>query len=97
TGFLNQSELWKVYVPADAFVLPSTNGETWGLVTNEAMLFGLPVVVSKEAGCCEDLVVQSETGFSFSGGVEELAGAMLKLCSDPQRARIMGLRAQARV
>lgn len=90
TGFLNQTEMWKVYIPADAFVLPSTNGETWGLVTNEAMLFGLPVIVSDQVGCGHDLVIDGETGLRFSGEAEGLANAMELLMKDPEHARQMG-------
>ncbi len=97
TGFLNQTEMWKAYVPADAFVLPSTNGETWGLVTNEAMLFGLPVIVSDQVGCGPDLVVEGETGYVFSGGAEGLAAAMEKLIGNRERAPAMGAAGRRRV
>lgn len=90
TGFLNQSELWKAYVPADAFVLPSTSGETWGLVTNEAMLFGLPVIVSDQVGCGPDLVRERGTGFIFSGEADGLAQAMEKLLVQRAEAAAMG-------
>lgn len=90
TGFLNQSEMWKAYGPADAFVLPSTNGETWGLVTNEAMLFGLPVIVSDEVGSGPDLVIAGKTGYMFSGEAEGLAAAMEKLLENRERAQTMG-------
>ena len=56
TGFLNQSEISRAYVAADALALPSDTGETWGLVVNEAMASGLPCIVSKACGCAEDLV-----------------------------------------
>jgi len=56
TGFLNQSEISRAYVAADALVLPSDAGETWGLVVNEAMASGLPCIVSEACGCAEDLV-----------------------------------------
>lgn len=97
TGFLNQGELWKAYLAADAFVLPSNANETWGLVTNEAMLFGLPVLVSSQVGCCEDLVVEGETGFQFEPMPQALAAAMTKLIEDPVRARQMGLAGRLRV
>jgi glycosyltransferase involved in cell wall biosynthesis len=44
------------YALADAFVLPSW-WEEWGLVVNEAMASGLPVVVSETAGCAENLLL----------------------------------------
>lgn len=98
TGFLNQSELWKAYVPADAFVLPSTNRETWGLVTNEAMLFGLPVIVSDQVGCGPDLVGEGDTGYVFSGEAAGLADAMERLCVQGHaRMREMGAHGRLRV
>jgi glycosyltransferase involved in cell wall biosynthesis len=59
-GFVNQTELPKYYAAADVFVLTSI--ETWGLVANEALLAGLPLAVSVDAGCVRDLVVDGVTG-----------------------------------
>lgn len=64
-GFKNQSELPLHYLSADALVLPSNAGETWGLVVNEAMACGLPAIVSDAVGCVPDLIDEHETGFSF--------------------------------
>jgi glycosyltransferase involved in cell wall biosynthesis len=50
---------------ADVFVLPSTVGETWGLVVNEAMNFELPLIVSDMVGCADDLVENGKNGFTF--------------------------------
>lgn len=55
-GFRQIEENPVFYALADAFVLPSL-WEEWGLVVNEAMASGLPVVVSEAAGCAEDLLV----------------------------------------
>ena len=63
-GLKASSELPSYYAFASAFVLPSTR-EPWGLVVNEAMAAGLPVIVSDRCGCAEDLVVHSENGFTF--------------------------------
>jgi glycosyltransferase involved in cell wall biosynthesis len=57
-------ELPVYYAFAVCFVLPSTR-EPWGLVVNEAMAAGLPVIVSSRCGCAEDLVVPGENGFVF--------------------------------
>lgn len=64
-GFVNQSGLSAVYHACDLFCLPSREGETWGLVVNEALLHGLPVVVSEAVGCAPDLLVSDECGEIF--------------------------------
>ena len=55
-GFRNQSELGQGYAVADALVFPSQQGETWGLVVNEALQFGLAVLASDHPGCVRDLL-----------------------------------------
>lgn len=81
-GFCNQSELPKLYAISDMFVLPSRN-EPWGLVINEAMCAGLPIVACDEIGAVADLVKDSENGFTFpAGDVGALAVCLEKLCSD---------------
>ena len=75
-GFLNQGELGRAYAAADCLVLPSPL-ESWGLVVNEAMATGLPVVVGEHVGCAPDLVVPSETGERFRPrDVDDLAAAL---------------------
>ncbi len=64
-GFQPQAELPKFYGIADALVLPSVD-EPWGLVVNEAMASGLPVLLSKNIGCRPDLLEENGNGFSFS-------------------------------
>jgi glycosyltransferase involved in cell wall biosynthesis len=67
TGFKNQSEIAKYYTIADIFVLPSES-ETWGLVINEAMNFGLPIIASDMVGSNDDLVQESINGLIFKMG-----------------------------
>ena len=98
TGFLNQGEIPAAYVAADAFVLPSDYGETWGLVVNEAMACGLPAIVSDQVGCAEDLVFSGATGAVFPcRNVLALAEALLAMAADPASAARMGAAAQQRV
>lgn len=54
-GFRQIDENPVFYALADAFILPSS-WEEWGLVVNEAMASGLPVLVSETVGCAEDLL-----------------------------------------
>ena len=62
-GHRTSRELPDYYGFASCFVLPSTR-EPWGLVVNEAMASGLPVIVSRRCGCAEDLV-RPENGLVF--------------------------------
>ncbi|MCC5790907.1 MAG: glycosyltransferase family 4 protein [Opitutales bacterium] len=83
-GFINQSELGRYYACADLFVLASDRyHETWGLVVNEAMAFGLPVVVSDGVGCREDLVEKGEAGLVFeAGNCDSLKECMQTILTD---------------
>lgn len=65
TGFLSkQEEVFNYYNIGDLFILPSKI-EPWGLVVQEAMAAGLPILVSKTCGCALDFVKEGINGFSF--------------------------------
>lgn len=98
-GFLNQQEIARAYVAADALVLPSTGGETWGLVVNEAMACGVPAIVSDEVGCAPDLIDEGRTGFTYPcRDVAALADRLTRLAaSDPDERSAMGRRAKERI
>ena len=97
-GFLNQSRLPDAYAAADALVLPSDAGETWGLVVNEAMASGRPAVVSRAAGCRVDLVVENETGRSYEcGDVAALAEILGGYARAPAVAVRQGVAAAERM
>lgn len=75
-GFVNQSDMPRLYAAADCLALPSAS-ETWGLVVNEAMASGLPCVVSEGVGAAPDLVIGDRTGEVFPvGDVDALASAI---------------------
>jgi glycosyltransferase involved in cell wall biosynthesis len=77
-GYCPQKSLGSMLKTADFFVLPSTR-EPWGLVALEAMLCRIPVLVSTQCGCAED-VVTKETGWKFSPWNDnELKDLFLKL------------------
>lgn len=82
-GFRNQTELPEAYAMADLMVLPSGT-ETWGLVVNEALACGTPVVVSDAVGCAPDLVVEGQTGAIYPvGDTWTLAGVLHRVLSAP--------------
>ncbi len=75
-GFRNQTELPTLYDLCDIFVLPSVF-EPWGLVVNEVMNAGKPVVVSDKIGSGHDLVRPGINGDVFpSGDVDALVEKM---------------------
>lgn len=97
-GFVNQSQLPDVYAASDVLVLPSDAGETWGLVVNEAMASGRPAVVSRSVGCCRDLIVEGQTGFSFDvDDIELLATHMKTYIEAPELAHQQGLAASRHI
>lgn len=77
-GFRQQETIGEVYADADMLVLPSLYSETWGLVVNEAMQFGLPCVVSDRVGCGPDLVIPGRTGQVFPHGDAEALASCLR-------------------
>ncbi|HUM04671.1 MAG TPA: glycosyltransferase [Terriglobales bacterium] len=82
-GFLQRDELPALYALADVLVLP-TYSDTWGLVVNEAMACGLPVIVTRAAGCVADMVKHGENGFLTDvGDVPAMSQAMKQIVNDP--------------
>ena len=91
-GFKNQTKLPEVYGMADILVLPSSE-ENWGLVLNEAMASGMPVIASDKTGAAADLVKSGENGFVYPcGKIAALAEAIRKLAADPDLRQRMGTR-----
>lgn len=70
-GFLNQTELARAYAAADVLCLPSRL-EAWGLVVNEAIAMGRPVVVTDSCGVAADI---AKTGAGLVAPSES-AGAL---------------------
>ena len=87
-GFVEGDRLAQVYAAADAFVLPSAS-ESWGLVVNEAMEYGLPVVVSDRVGG-RHLIDPGQSGFiTPAGDAGALAAVLRELATDPEfRGRV---------
>ena len=73
-GFVHRDDLPAYYTLAECLVLP-THSDTWGLVVNEAMACGLPIICSRVAGCAADLV--RDNGWLIPPeNLDELAAAM---------------------
>ncbi|HWY30218.1 MAG TPA: glycosyltransferase, partial [Candidatus Acidoferrum sp.] len=93
-GFKQYAELPVFYGLARAFIHASTT-EQWGLVVNEAMASGLPVLVSNRCGCAMDLVREASTGFTFDPlNTEQMADLMSRCSKTPDDLVDMGKAAQ---
>ncbi|KKG75752.1 hypothetical protein DU43_13630 [Methanosarcina mazei] len=97
---MNDYEKANFYNICDVFVLPSViysdnSYEAWGLVVNEAMAFGKPIVTTDAVGSGYDLVKDGFNGFIVKNkNVEELCDAIYKIISDEKLESIMGKRSK---
>jgi len=88
-GFLQREDLAVLYGLAEAFVFP-TFSDPWGLVVNEAMACGLPVIATDVAGATTDLVRDGWNGRTVSAGdIDGLVSAMRQLAQDREGTQRM--------
>lgn len=91
TGFKSEDELVKYYAAADIFVFP-TRSDPWGLVINEAMAAGLPIVCSTAAGAAGDLIKEQVNGLIVPvGDAISLSKALQRLIINENLRKQMGL------
>lgn len=89
-GFKHGIDVIKYYLLSDVFVLPSYR-EVWGLVVNEAMAYGLPIICSKEAGVATDLVKEEINGYTYDPwNVKELQEKLASLINNFDMRNRMG-------
>lgn len=88
-GFVQRDDLARYYALSEALILP-THSDPWGLVVNEAMACGLPVIVSTVAGCAVDLVKPDWNGWCVPANDSlSLSIAMSSLAAQPERSKTM--------
>ena len=91
TGFRQLDQLVEAYAVAGALILPSTS-EPWGLVVNEAMACGLPILISDRAGAAADLVFPGVNGYVFDPeSPKDMVAAMLRMSAEQVDRRAMGI------
>lgn len=96
-GFINQQELPRLFGACNIFALPS-EAEPWGLIINETMCGGMPILAADEIGSVADLVVDGDNGLLFpAGNVDALTAALRKLVVEPTLIEKMGKRSLARI
>ncbi|MCK5616311.1 glycosyltransferase, partial [Candidatus Pacearchaeota archaeon] len=78
TGHLNPEDIAPCLGASDVFVFPTLE-DVWGLVANEAMSIGMPIICSKNAGCSNDLVIDNVNGNTFDPyNTQELAKILVE-------------------
>lgn len=90
-GFVQQDRLPLYYLASTVFVLPSLS-EPWGLVIDEAIAMGLPVIASERCGCVPDLVRDGENGRMFPPENEEALIDVLREMMESMELAHMGER-----
>lgn len=78
TGAINNKDLHTYYQNADVFILPSIV-EPWGLVIEEALNNGTPVMVSDRVGCAEE-IISDDNGVVFSLNPDNFEEQISKIC-----------------
>jgi glycosyltransferase involved in cell wall biosynthesis len=82
--FLQKKDLVKYWSIADIFVFPSRN-DVWGLVLNEALAFGLPIVATNGAGGSFELVVENKNGYIIDvDNINEMAEKVRIILQDEE-------------
>ena len=96
-GFAQREQLNSYYALAEVLILP-TYTDTWGLVVNEAMACGLPVIVSNVAGCAADLVQENWNGLlTLPRDESSLLNGMQKIASQPKLRNVMSANSSLRI
>ncbi len=93
-GFVQAAELPSYYAASDVFVFP-TLGDPHGLVVEEAMAAGLPILVTSAAGDIRRRVPEGEIGFVVPpADAVALADRMLRLAHDERLRQAMAVKAR---
>lgn len=96
-GFTHREDLAGLYTFAEALILP-THSDTWGLVVNEGMACGLPVIVTSVAGCAADLVEDGWNGYIVPvRDSERLSVAIDSVLRNPELRQQMSVRSSERI
>lgn len=94
-GYLRGEQLAATYHAADVFVLPTIGHEGWGVVVQEAMAAGLPVIASNRVGAAVDMLAEGNAGFLFDAGNRaQLAERMTNLIRNPEQRSASGRNAR---
>ncbi len=93
-GFQAPESLPAYFARSDVFVLPSRH-DGWGVVVNQALATGIPIITSDAVGAGLDYVENGINGVTVKAGdVDELYGALQTLARNPELARTWGMKSR---
>ena len=96
-GFKDKNSLSKYYMASDLFVL-MTVADVWGLVINEAMMFGLPVITTEKCGAGTELVQNDDNGYLIPVGATQLLKEKIEwLIAHPDAVENYGKRSYQKI
>ena len=93
-GFHQPDDLPNVFAESDVFVLPSRY-DGWGVVVNEALAAGMPIIATSAVGAGADLIEPGRNGFVVApGDVDALTAAMKRFVAEPTLVHRLGTRSR---
>jgi glycosyltransferase involved in cell wall biosynthesis len=93
-GFQPVAHLPESFAAADVFVLPSRH-DGWGVVVNQAVAAGMPIICSDAVGAAADLVVENENGNLFpTGNAQRLGEIIASFAHNPEKIQVLGKRSR---
>ncbi|MCC6793586.1 MAG: glycosyltransferase [Candidatus Hydrogenedentes bacterium] len=96
-GFVSRDAVPQFYAMSDVLVLPSRS-EVWGLVINEALACGVPVIATDACGAAPDLIQDNVNGFIVPArNADALANAITRYFAEPERHAEMREAARASI
>jgi hypothetical protein len=94
-GPLRNADISTAFAAAGIFVLP-TLADEWGVVVQEALVAGLPVLGSVYSAAVEELIVDGENGWVFEPDDPESVEDALRRCLTTDETKLAGMRTRAR-
>ena len=94
-GFCNQTVMPDIYAASDVLVLPSEH-ETWGIVANESLACGRPIILADTVGAAPDLATDNVAGRVFPlGDIPALANALREITTRPPSPQMIAAKSAA--
>jgi len=95
-GFIEHNKLPEFYSQAKTLLLP-TSGDCWGVVINEALICGVPVITTNMTAAAGELVIDGENGYVLPLDSELWAERICSLLRDEEKYEAFSKRAKEMV